>query len=313
LAATHRDLDAFVRAGKLREDLYHRIVAHVLRVPSLAERRFDVPELFVHVLGTLRDAHPALSWLWAGADEWRPSLPIGFVADLIRRPWSGNVRELANLAQRTARLNLHPGAFEAPFDESALSTGPIAVGPAPGGNTEPGGSARRAPSPSAPDDEATSSGASAPVSGSEGAASGSPQEEAIVRSAGESLGIARKTLLKLLSRSAMVELAAEADRHGFADPERTRRLRAAAAEALLSMLEARDFNQSSVAAALGASRTTLIKLMDDLGLPRATDLDAATIQRARTQAGGDLDAAARLLRVSPSALKKRLTMLNLKE
>ena len=43
------------------------------------------------------------------------------------------------------------------------------------------------------------------------------------------------------------------------------------------MLEARDFNQSGVAAALGASRTTLIKLMDDLGLPRAADLDADAI------------------------------------
>jgi predicted XRE-type DNA-binding protein len=127
------------------------------------------------------------------------------------------------------------------------------------------------------------------------------------------LGIARKTLLKLLSRSAMVELAAEADRQSLPDAERALRLRAAAAEALLSMLEARDFNQSSVAAALGASRTTLIKLMDDLGLPRATDLDAATIQRARAQAGGDLEAAARILRVSPGALKKRVTMLSSKE
>ena len=67
-----------------------------------------------------------------------------------------------------------------------------------------------------------------------------------------------------------------------------------------------------MATALGTSRTTLIKLMDDLGLPRATELGADGIARAREQAGGDLDAAARLLRVSPSALKKRITLLNVK-
>ena len=311
VAATHRDLDAYVRAGKLREDLFHRLSAHVLRVPSLAERRFDVPEIFVHVLGSLRGDHPTLGWLWAPTDDWRPALPIGFLADLIRRPWRGNVRELQNLAERTARLNLHPGAFETPFedgglprykslgDDSAPSTGPIASGPTPAPVSTP------MPTP-------LSTPGSTRDLAPEGVASGSPQEEALLRAAGETLGIARKTLLKLLTRSAVVDLATEADRLGLGEPERARRLRASAAEALLSLLEARDFNQSSVAAALGASRTTLIKLMDDLGLPRAADLDAATIQRARADAGGDLDAAARILRVSPSALKKRVTLLNLK-
>jgi hypothetical protein len=141
----------------------------------------------------------------------------------------------------------------------------------------------------------------------------SAADEAIVRAAGDTLGVARKTLLKLLTRSAMAEMAAEAERLRLPEEERARRLRASAAEALLAMLEAREFNQSGVAAALGASRTTLIKLMDDLGLPRAADLGAEEIQRARAQAGGDLDAAARILRVSPSALKKRVTMLSPKE
>ncbi len=66
VAATHRDLwRPRCGRGSLREDLYHRMAAHVLRVPSLAERRFDVPELFVHVLGRLRAEHPPLDWLWA--------------------------------------------------------------------------------------------------------------------------------------------------------------------------------------------------------------------------------------------------------
>jgi two-component system nitrogen regulation response regulator GlnG len=310
VAATHRDLEAYVQAGKLREDLYHRLSAHALLVPSLAERRFDVPQLFVHALGLLRAEHPALGWLWAAAEEWRPALPFGFLADLIRRPWRGNVRELQNLAQRTARKNLHPGAFQAP-DLPATQDDD---------HSSPGASSRSPKGVDAPPIERAPSSPEVAVGPppstrdvpSDATPPTSAADDAIVRSAGDTLGIARKTLLKLLARSAMVDLAAEADRLGLAAEERARRLRASAAEALLAMLEARDFNQSSVATALGASRTTLIKLMDDLGLPRAADLGAEEIQRARAQAGGDLDAAAKILRVSPSALKKRVTMLGSK-
>src|SRR5262249_33943979 len=137
-------------------------------------------------------------------------------------------------------------------------------------------------------------------------------DEAGVRAAGDLLGIARKTLLKLLAPARLLDLRAEADRLGADDAERARRLRAAAADALLAMLQEQDFNQTSVASTLGASRTTLIKLMDDLGLPRAADLGASAIEQARARAGGDLDAAARLLRDSPSALKKRATQLGIK-
>ncbi|MFT3764339.1 MAG: sigma 54-interacting transcriptional regulator [Minicystis sp.] len=285
IAATHRDLEAQVRAGGLREDLYHRLSAHVIRVPSLAERRFDVPELFVHLLGRLRAEHPTLGWLWEGARTWRPGVPIGFVANLMRRPWSGNVRELQNVVERTARLNLHPDLFRAP--ESSTS--------------EPAASSRR---PSVP-----------PASVPEAPASESVDAElpdALLRAAGETLGLAHKTVLKLLPPGALITLDRDADRDHLDAAARAARLRARAAEALLTLLEARDFNQSVVATALGTSRTTLIKLMDDLGLPRATDLGADEIAKARAQAGGDLDAAARLLRVSPVALKKRVTLLNLK-
>jgi DNA-binding NtrC family response regulator len=280
VAATHRDLEAQVRAGRLREDLYHRLAAHVVRVPSLAERRFDVPELFVHLLRRLRAEHAALDWLWERGRTWRPAVPIGFVAELMRRPWSGNVRELSNLVEQTARLNLTPGPFRAP---DALHAEPAA---SPASTPDPPGSR---PEPAA---------ASVP--------------EALLRAAGEALGLAHKTVLKLLAPEALLALDRAAARDALADAERAGRLRAGAAEALLTLLEARDFNQSAVAAALGTSRTTLIKLMDDLGLPRATDLEPEAIARARAQAGGDLDTAARLLRVSPSALKKRLTLLALK-
>lgn len=133
-----------------------------------------------------------------------------------------------------------------------------------------------------------------------------------MRAAAEAIGLAPKTVRKLLPHEALSALGAEVVSEHLDDAALAARLRGRAAEALLVLLEAHEFNQSAVAAALGTSRTTLIKLMDDLDLPRAGDLDAGEIERARVQAGGDLDAAARILRVSPSALKKRLTLLNLK-
>jgi DNA-binding NtrC family response regulator len=292
IGATHRDLEGQVRAGRLREDLSHRMAAHVLRVPSLAERRLDVPELFVHMLRGLSAEHGALAWLWEGGRTWQVTLPIGFVADLMRRPWSGNVRELKNLAERTARLNLSPGTFQAPHHE--------------GGTAGPRSRTSEVPeTPEAPSRSPSSSGEAPPPDTEPSAA----VPEALLRAAGETLGLAHKTVLKLLPPEELFALGVEAEREHLDDTARTARLRARAADAVLVLLEARAFNQSAVAAALGTSRTTLIKLMEGLDLPRAADLGADEIARARAEAGGDLDAAARILRVSPGALKKRVTLL----
>ena len=289
IAATHRDLEAQVRAGGLREDLYHRMAAHVLRVPSLAERRFDVPELFAHTLRQLRAEHPSLDWLWSGGRVWQGGLPISFVVELLGHGFPGNVRELQNVAERAARMNVCQGTFRAPRLAGAPST---------------------AAPPTALDSGRVDAVVDDPRSKQEGPAA--PATDALVRAACESLGLARKTVLKLFSADALTALAAEAERAGDGDVGRVKRLQARASDALLALLEADDYNQSAVAAAIGASRTTLIKLMDDLGLPRAMELEAETIARARRQVGGDLDAAARLLRVSPRALKKRLTQLETK-
>ena len=285
IGATHRDLEAQVHAGRLREDLYHRIAAHVLRVPSLAERRFDVPELFVHLLRDLASSHPALAWLREGGRTWQSTLPIGFVADLMRRPYRGNVRELRNLAEQTARLNLRPGTFQAPDARTPFATSLGSSAPPPALVSAPPPS----PRPSFPE-----------------------LPEARLRAACEAIGVAQKTVLKLLSPADLSALGAEVRSDRLDDTALAARLRSRSADALLVLLEARGFNQSAVAAALGTSRTTVIKLMEDLDLPRAADLGEGDIARARAQAGGDLDAAARILRVSPSALKKRVTLSNLK-
>jgi DNA-binding NtrC family response regulator len=110
--------------------------------------------------------------------------------------------------------------------------------------------------------------------------------ETIIRAASEALSLSQKTLLKLLTPDALLSL--------------------------LAQLLARDFNQSELAEALGTSRTTLNKLMEDLRLPRASELGAEEIERARARSGDDLEAAARLLRVSPHTLKKYIAALNLR-
>lgn len=90
LAATNRDLEAEVRAGRFRADLLHRLDVLRIRVPALREHREDIPQLTGHF-----------------ADHARRRLgtgPIRFSSDaqaaLVRRSWPGNVRELENEVSR---------------------------------------------------------------------------------------------------------------------------------------------------------------------------------------------------------------------
>ena len=130
-----------------------------------------------------------------------------------------------------------------------------------------------------------------------------------MRSACEALGIAARTMRKLLTSEDFLRIQAELDEHPRDGDDLVSFLRERVADALFTLLAARDFNQREVASELDTSRTTLIKLMGDLGLPRATELDANQIERALAQSGRDVEAAARLLRVSAHGLKKRITEL----
>jgi len=117
------------------------------------------------------------------------------------------------------------------------------------------------------------------------------------------LGIAQKTVRKLLPRE---QLQALYERLVGQDPDASLTLlRRAAAESLLGMMEDAAYSQSIVATSLGTSRTTLLKLTALLDLPRASALDPEVIERAIAEAGGDEDAAAHALKISPTALKKR--------
>ena len=86
IAATHQDLELLVREHRFREDLFHRLNVIRVRVPSLRERRDDIPLLFKHFL-----AQAAIE-LRTTAKRPRPEV-LSLVREL---DWPGNVRQLEN-------------------------------------------------------------------------------------------------------------------------------------------------------------------------------------------------------------------------
>jgi DNA-binding NtrC family response regulator len=90
VAATHRDLEALVRAGTFREDLYWRLNVFTIALPPLRERPEDIPALAEHFLGRFAQA------------MGRPAMRIsaGALEALGRHSWPGNVRELQNAVER---------------------------------------------------------------------------------------------------------------------------------------------------------------------------------------------------------------------
>src|SRR5438552_715898 len=94
IAATNQDLEAAVRAGRFREDLYFRLNVVRITVPPLRERRADVPELIEFFLGKVnRELGTALVGVSAEVRDL-----------LLRHSWPGNVRELENALLRAAVL-----------------------------------------------------------------------------------------------------------------------------------------------------------------------------------------------------------------
>jgi len=92
LASSKIDLAEAVRAGRFREDLYHRLNVLKLRVAPLRERRDDIPMLFMHFLK--RAAH--------SQSRNAPPLTLQTRRRLLEHDWPGNVRELAHFAERVA-------------------------------------------------------------------------------------------------------------------------------------------------------------------------------------------------------------------
>jgi hydrogenase-4 transcriptional activator len=94
VAATHRNLETMVAAGRFREDLWYRISIFPVRLPGLRERPQDIPALATHFA---QRAGLRLSGAALTPSEQDVNL-------LMRYPWPGNVRELAAVIERAAIL-----------------------------------------------------------------------------------------------------------------------------------------------------------------------------------------------------------------
>jgi len=90
VSSTSRNIEADIAAGKFREDLYHRLSVVPIRVPALAERREDIPELVEYFMTQISHA-TGLPKRNVGADA---------LAVLQSHDWPGNVRQLRNNVER---------------------------------------------------------------------------------------------------------------------------------------------------------------------------------------------------------------------
>ena len=90
VVATHRDLEALVREGKFRQDLFHRVYVFPIVLPPLRERKDDIPALVEHFVAQV-----------CNQNNWKavPFTPEAIEA-LRQYPWPGNVRELRNVVER---------------------------------------------------------------------------------------------------------------------------------------------------------------------------------------------------------------------
>jgi transcriptional regulator with GAF, ATPase, and Fis domain len=95
IAATHRDLEKAVAAGKFRQDLFFRLYVIPIKLPSLKKRCEDVPLLIHHFVKTLCKEKKMAA----------PQLDDSALAALMKFSWPGNVRELKNIVERLVVLN----------------------------------------------------------------------------------------------------------------------------------------------------------------------------------------------------------------
>lgn len=93
IAATHRDLEAEIQAGRFREDLYYRLNVLPVVTPPLRERKEDIPELLRFYASHYKLGHTQAV-----------RFSTDFLQALVDYPWPGNVRELCNLIDRFSTL-----------------------------------------------------------------------------------------------------------------------------------------------------------------------------------------------------------------
>jgi DNA-binding NtrC family response regulator len=121
LAATNKNLEAQIKEGRFREDLFYRLAVVELGVPPLRERREDILPLAAHFIGQF------------GGDKTRFSPTVS--EGLERYPWPGNVRELRNAMERAALLS-RGGVVLSEHLPGRVRPSETSVVPSPGGDPQ---------------------------------------------------------------------------------------------------------------------------------------------------------------------------------
>lgn len=95
IAATNKDLRAEINKGMFREDLYHRLAVIVIEVPSLNDRKEDIPALVDHFVAKICDEY----------NMAKKSIEPAAIKLLQQYNWTGNIRELRNVVERLVILS----------------------------------------------------------------------------------------------------------------------------------------------------------------------------------------------------------------
>lgn len=95
LAATNKDLKSEIEKGNFREDLYHRLSVILIRVPSLDERKSDIPLLVDYFIGQI----------CTETGMQRREVDSEAMQMLVDKTWTGNIRELRNVVERLLILS----------------------------------------------------------------------------------------------------------------------------------------------------------------------------------------------------------------
>lgn len=103
ISSTNKDLQGEIAAGAFREELYHRLNVVPVQVPSLEERREDIPELAVHFISRLNKSQGLA----------QRDLSEEAIALLQTMHWPGNVRQLKNIVERVLILGDDDGPISA--------------------------------------------------------------------------------------------------------------------------------------------------------------------------------------------------------
>ena len=124
VAATHRDLEEEIAAGRFRADLFYRLNVLPVKVSPLRDRRSEIPELILHFADSLKTTKPPIA------------LAPNLLGLLTQYHWPGNIRELLNTVHRLSVL--YPGKYLDlhDVDPSMLPSGSLEVQSSEGNNQE---------------------------------------------------------------------------------------------------------------------------------------------------------------------------------